>query len=140
MSLLPVDRPVARELPRVLVVDDSATSCLAIQRHLRGRFEVHIARDGAQGVRRALELKPDLILMDVMMPVMDGRAATTMLRQCPETAHTPIILVTSKIEEEDVEAGWVCGCTDYVAKPVHGDELLAKIDSWLAASGRTADT
>ncbi len=133
------DGAATRDVPRVLVVDDSATSCLALQRQLQGRFEVHIARDGAQGVRRALELKPDVVLMDVMMPVMDGRTATTLLRQCPETAQTPIILVTSQTEEEDVEAGWVCGCTDYVSKPVHADELLAKIDSWLAASGRTAD-
>lgn len=124
---------------RLLVVDDSATSCLTLQRHLADAFEVHVARDGEEGVRRAIELQPDLILMDVVMPVMDGRTACALLRQRRETAQTPIILVTSRAEEADVEAGWLCGCTDYVLKPVDFEELHAKIDTWIAPSARTAE-
>jgi DNA-binding response OmpR family regulator len=131
--------PRAAVRPRILVVDDSATSCLTLQGHLASAFEVHVARDGEDGVRRALELRPDLILMDVMMPVMDGRTACAVLRQRRETAQTPIILVTSRAEEADVEAGWLCGCTDYVLKPVDFEELLAKIDSWITPSAATAE-
>ncbi len=124
--------------PRLLVVDDSATACLALQQHLAGAFEVHVARDGAEGVRSALQLRPDLVLMDVMMPVMNGREACAELRRRPETASIPVIFVTSKAEEEDVVAGWLSGCTDYVLKPVDYEELLAKIEAWIAPSSRAA--
>jgi len=125
--------------PKVLVVDDSATSCLTLEGHLKDAYEVHVAPNGQAGVQRALAVKPDLIIMDVMMPVMDGHTACRLLREHMDTAATPIIMVTSRDDEWDVEAGWVSGCTDYVIKPADREELLAKIESWLDVSRPVSD-
>ena len=120
--------------PILLLVDDAVTSRLALYGMLVGRFEVHAAADGHAGVALAREIRPDLILLDVVMPVMDGLEACRALRADPATSATPIILVTSLNDEWDLEAGYAAGCTDYVIKPVDREELLAKVDSWLAAA------
>jgi len=120
--------------PRLLLVDDAVTSRLALYAILVGRFEVHTATDGHSGVAMARALQPHIILLDVVMPVMGGLEACRILRADPQTAATPIILVTSLNDEWDLEAGFAAGCTDYVIKPVDREELLAKVDSWLAAA------
>jgi putative two-component system response regulator len=120
--------------PRLLVVDDAATSRFALVSMLGDRYEVHTAADGRAGVEMAHATLPHLILLDVVMPVMDGFAACRALRANPATHATPIILVTSQDDEWDVQAGYTSGCTDYVVKPADRTELLAKIESWLAAA------
>ena len=119
--------------PRILVVDDAATARFALAAVLGPRFEVHMASNGRAALAAAAELRPHLILLDVVMPVMDGLAACRALREELEMRSTPIILVTAQVDEWDVEAGYSSGCTDYIAKPVDRIELLAKIDSWLSA-------
>lgn len=115
---------------RVLLVDDSLLQQKFLQETLGARdFEFITADNGADGVARARESRPDIVLMDIEMPVMDGLAAAQQIRECEETALTPIIMVTSRGEADYMESAFVGGCNDYITKPVHKDELLAKIAS-----------
>lgn len=120
---------------RVLVVDDAALMRQWMEMHLRDRYDVSLAADGDEAVTMALAVRPDLILLDVEMPRVDGFSACRALRTLPGTRVTPIIMVTSRTEPTDVEAGFACGCTDFIGKPVDEMELAAKVESWVAASG-----
>ena len=117
---------------KILVVDDSATS-LMWQRMILGqeKFEVFTAKDGQEGVDVALAQRPDLVLMDVVMPKMNGFEACRALRAQHDTSTTPIIMVTTRGEEANVETGYASGCTDYITKPINGPELLAKLRGFL---------
>ncbi len=123
---------------RVLIVDDSSTHRLWLEMMLNCCYDVDVATDGAAGVQSALRIKPDLILLDVVMPGQDGLSVCRELRTHPETAQTPIILVTTQSDEWDVEAGYTSGCTDYILKPVDQVELLAKVGSWIDAGAQGA--
>jgi CheY-like chemotaxis protein len=119
---------------RVLIVDDSSTHRLWLEMMLNCCYEVEVATDGPAGVQVALRTKPDLILLDVVMPGLDGLSVCRELRGHAETSGTPIILVTTQSGEWDVEAGYSSGCTDYILKPVDQVELLAKVGSWIDAA------
>jgi twitching motility two-component system response regulator PilH len=115
-------------IKKILVVDDSAT-----ERHVLGQvlskqgFEVFYAEDGEKGVEQARQNKPDLIIMDVVMPGMNGFQATRAISRDPETKHIPIIVCTSKNQETDKVWGLRQGAKDYVVKPIEPAELLSKI-------------
>jgi CheY-like chemotaxis protein len=117
---------------RILLVDDSEV-ILQLEHMMlqRDRYEIVMARDGGEGVAKAQELKPDLILMDVLMPGMDGFEAARRLRNDPDTSHVPIVMVTSRAEAESMETGYECGCSDYIIKPIDAAELLAKVKNLL---------
>lgn len=117
---------------KILLVDDSET-ILEMERMIlqQDRYEVVTARDGQEGVTKALALKPDLILMDVIMPRLDGFAAVRRLREHSDTSHVPIVMVTSKAEAESLETGYESGCSDYIIKPIDRMELVAKIKNLL---------
>ena len=119
--------------PRVLVADDSATVRFALFALLNARYDVYLAPDGETAIEIAGDIMPHAILLDVMMPGMDGFETCRRLRADANTVMTPIIMVTSQAEEWDVEAGYASGCTDYVMKPVDRAELMTKLDSWLGA-------
>jgi DNA-binding response OmpR family regulator len=117
---------------RILVVDDSKTAQMMTALIVsKGSFEVLTASDGEEGVEKALSERPDLILMDVMMPKMDGFEACRKLRTLEETRDIPVIIITTRGEADNVEVGFGSGCTDYVTKPVNSVELLAKIRNHL---------
>lgn len=117
---------------KILMVDDSKTVLMMEQMMLRnGGYELVTATDGAEGVEKALRELPDLILLDVVMPKMDGFEACRRLREHPETRATPVIMVTTRGEPVNVEKGYEVGCTDYVTKPINGVELMAKIRTLL---------
>jgi len=119
---------------KILVVDDSKTAMFMVTTILRkGPYQVITADDGQRAVEVALAERPDLILMDVIMPRMTGFEACRELRQREETKTTPIILVTTRGEAENIETGFDSGCTDYVTKPINGQELLAKVRDHIAA-------
>jgi CheY-like chemotaxis protein len=119
---------------KILVVDDSKTILLMESMILKkGPYEVLTAGDGAEAVERAVVERPDLILMDVVMPRMGGFEACRALRGREETSAIPIILVTTRGEGENVEAGYASGCSDYVTKPINASELLAKVRDQLGA-------
>ena len=119
---------------KVLVVDDSPTAIMWQKMILRqGQYEVVTAVDGQAGVEAAIAEKPDLILMDVMMPRMNGFEACREIRKTPATQHVPIIMVTTRSEMESVEEGFQSGCSEYITKPIDRLELLSKVNSYLAS-------
>lgn len=125
---------------RVLIVDDAATVRFWLGRQLAGAYDVSEACDGAEAVTVALRVRPDLVLLDVEMPRLDGFAACRVLRALPVTRRTPIIMVTSRTEPCDVETGYASGCTDFICKPVDEVELAAKVESWIEASPALEDS
>lgn len=117
---------------KILLVDDSDTILKVEQMLLRDEpYELIIARDGTEGVAKALETHPDLILMDVVMPKMDGFEAVKQLRDNSTTSHVPIVMVTSRSEAESMETGYLNGCSDYIVKPIDGTELITKVKNLL---------
>lgn len=112
----------------VLVVDDSPTERhVLVELLTRNGYQVITAENGEEGVERAKREIPDLILMDVVMPGLNGYQATRTLTREESTRDIPIIICTSKGQETDKIWGLRQGALDYIVKPVRGDELLAKI-------------
>ena len=117
---------------KILLVDDSSTVLLMERMILsKSEYDVVTAKDGQEGFEKALAEKPDLILMDVVMPRMDGFEACRRLREREDTRAIPVIMVTTRGELASLEAGYSSGCSDYVTKPINGLELLAKVRSCL---------
>jgi CheY-like chemotaxis protein len=140
------DAPAANSAPgtgrralqgkRVLVVDDDARNVFALSStlELHGMQVAH-ASDGRQGIEALLAApETDLILMDIMMPGMDGYATMTVIRQMPQFATLPIIAVTARAMPSDRQKSLAAGASDYVTKPVDTDELLNCMERWLAGS------
>jgi CheY-like chemotaxis protein len=122
----------AMDRKKILLVDDSSTVLLMERMILsKSQYDVVTAKDGQEGVEKALAERPDLILMDVVMPRMDGYEACRRIRQQEDTKAIPVIMVTTRGELQSVETGYASGCTDYVTKPINGLELLAKVKSCL---------
>src|SRR5262245_50591135 len=117
---------------KILLVDDSKTALIMEQMILkRAPYDLLVARDGTEGVAKAVTERPDLILMDVVMPGMTGFEALRALREQDATKHIPVIMVTTRGEGENVEVGYESGCNDYLTKPIDGAALLAKIRDYL---------
>jgi DNA-binding response OmpR family regulator len=117
---------------KILLVDDSSTILMMEKFILRnGPYDLVTATNGEEGVRKATEHLPDLILLDVIMPKMGGFEACRLIRSAESTKTIPIIMVTTRGEAANVEAGWANGCTDYVTKPINSIELLAKVRNFL---------
>jgi DNA-binding response OmpR family regulator len=117
---------------KILLVDDSSTVLLMEKMILsKSEYDVVTARDGIEGVDKARAERPDLILMDVVMPRMDGFEAVRKLREDDATRAIPVIMVTTRGELQSVETGYASGCSDYVTKPINGLELLTKVRSCL---------
>ena len=117
---------------KVLLVDDSSTVLMMEKMILaKGPYDVIVARDGVEGIAKANSEKPDVILLDVMMPNLDGLSACAQIRACEATAHIPIIMVTTRGEEENIETAFRNGANDYVTKPINGLELLTKLSNIL---------
>jgi twitching motility two-component system response regulator PilH len=115
-------------IKRILVVDDSATERHIIGEALNNKgFEVSFAVNGEAGVAQAKISKPDLIIMDVVMPGMNGFQATRAITKDPETQHIPVLICTTKDQETDKVWGLRQGARDYVVKPINAAELLNKI-------------
>lgn len=112
----------------ILVVDDSATDRHILSRILTDSgYQVGTAESGEEGVAKIKEIRPDLILMDVVMPGINGFQATRILARDDTTRHIPIILCTTKSQETDKIWGLRQGARDYITKPVVAEELLHKI-------------
>jgi twitching motility two-component system response regulator PilH len=117
----------------VLIVDDSPTDVHVMQKALeQNGFQTASAADGSEAIRKARELHPDLILMDIVMPGLNGFQATRELASDPETRTIPVIMVTSKSQESDRVWGLRQGAVDYLVKPVPSDQLVRKAQAALA--------
>jgi twitching motility two-component system response regulator PilH len=115
-------------IQKILIVDDSKTELMFLTSLLeKNGMTVRSAEGAEEAFRRLTEEKPDLILMDVVMPGQNGYQLTRSISRSPEYAHIPIILCTSKNLETDRVWGMRQGASDYVTKPVNADELLGKI-------------
>lgn len=119
-------------MAHILIVDDSPTEIHVLTTMLKKQGHmVSTATSGEEGVAAAKELKPDLVLMDVVMPGMNGFQATRQLSKDPETAAIPVIIVTTKDQETDRVWGLRQGAKEYVTKPVAETDLLGKIGTIL---------
>jgi DNA-binding response OmpR family regulator len=120
---------------KVLLVDDSSTALLIGETILKQHtaYEVVTARDGEEAVQKAVMEKPDLILMDVVMPKMDGFAACREIRKQEHLKSVSIIMVTSRGEATNVEMGYQSGCNAYLTKPIDATELLEIVRILLGA-------
>jgi signal transduction histidine kinase/ActR/RegA family two-component response regulator len=117
---------------KLLVVDDvPANRSVLVQLLMRLGFEVSEAANGLEGVRQAQALRPDLILMDIMMPVMNGLEATRRIRQIAELARVPIFAVSASVSQEDKDSTLATGATVFLTKPIEHDRLLQEIAAHL---------
>jgi len=117
----------------VLIIDDSPTELHLFQNMLeKAGFETLVADSGEEGLKAARAARPDCILMDVVMPGMNGFQATRKLTRDPQTADIPIIIITAKDQETDKIWGMRQGAVEYVVKPVADKELVATINSVMA--------
>ncbi len=123
---------------KILYVEDNDDNIYMLEKRLkRAGFTVMIARDGAQGVTMALAEQPDLILMDLGLPVLDGWEATRQIKAAPQTKHIPVIALTANAMAGDREKAIAAGCDDFDTKPLELPRLLGKIRA-LAPEGRTS--
>lgn len=121
-------------MAKILLVEDNEMNRDMLSRRLGKRgFEVVTAVDGAQAVEQARAEQPQLILMDLSLPVMDGWAATRELRGQPETAAIPVIALTAHAMDGEEERALEAGCDDFDTKPVELPRLLSKIEALLGA-------
>ncbi len=117
---------------KILVVDDSKTALFMESMILKkAHYQLITADDGEEAVQKAVAERPDLILMDVVMPKMTGFEACREIKKREATKAIPIILVTTRGEAANVETGFESGCSDYVTKPIDGLALLSKVRDYL---------
>jgi CheY-like chemotaxis protein len=118
---------------KILYVEDNDDNVYLLRMWLEmlGEYELLVAEDGTAGIAMAASEGPDVILMDLNLPGMDGWEATRRLKADPRTAHTPVIALTAHAMTGDREKALAAGCDDFDTKPVDFDRLLAKIESAL---------
>jgi twitching motility two-component system response regulator PilH len=115
-------------IKKILIVDDSPTERHVLNDMLtKAGFEVIASDNGEDAIQKARQLKPDVILMDVVMPGLNGFQATRAISRDADTRNIPIIICTSKSQETDKIWGMRQGARDYIVKPINREELLAKI-------------
>src|SRR3954470_11257683 len=131
-------RPCSESSARILIVEDELPMRTALEDCLRGEgFRVITAADGERGLERALKEKPDLVLLDVMMPRLDGFALCAELRRLGHA--TPVLMLTAKGQVRDRVNGLDSGADDYLVKPFSTDELLARVRALLRRTQRHSD-
>lgn len=135
----PTDNEGADDQCRVLVIEDNSDIAAYIGSHLMDRYAVSYADNGVEGMKKAYDLVPDLIITDLMMPVMDGLEVCRELRGNEVTDHIPIIVVTARITEEERIRGLEAGADAYLAKPFNTDELRTRVEKLLERNHRLRD-
>ncbi len=117
---------------KILLVDDSSTSRMASRMLFADQpYELSSACDGKEAVEKAIAEQPDLILMDIEMPRMSGLEACRILKQNEATKRIPVVLLTMRSEDRFIQQGYACGCSDFLVKPVNGEELRAVLKAHL---------
>ena len=124
-------------MSRILCVEDNAENLMMLQRRLTRRgFEVTISMNGAESVEWAKTLQPDVIVMDLNLPGVDGWEATRRLKNQPETKDIPIIVLTADPKEKSRERALTAGCDEFELKPIDFEGLVGKIQSLLSRSAK----
>ncbi len=117
---------------KILLVEDNEVNSDMLSRRLaKKNFDVSIARDGEEGIEKAFALKPDIILMDLSLPKIDGWEATRRIKANKETEMIPMIALTAHAMVDDREKAIQAGCDDYDTKPVEFERLISKIEALL---------
>lgn len=120
---------------KILIIDDSKTEAQALSSVLEARnHQVLVATSGEQGVVLAANEQPDVVLMDVVMPGLNGFQATRQIKRSPDTRHIPVIIISSKGQDIDIIWGERQGAATYLVKPVNQQQLLAAIAAATAAA------
>ncbi len=128
-AAIEIQRPLRNGARHVVLADDDATTVVMISTILKHfNFQCDVAHDGAQAIEIAREKKPDLVLLDVSMPHMNGFEALTALRGDSATRDTRVILVSAHHDEAEVVKGFSLGADDYITKPFNSGELMARIN------------
>ena len=128
-------------MPKILVVDDEQDILELLTFNLeKTGYEVVTARDGPQAIELAYTCKPALILLDLMLPEIDGFAVCELLRQTPDTASIPIIILTAWKDEQSRLLGLELGAEDYITKPFSPAELVLRVGKVLRRDQATAET
>ena len=123
-------------MTKILYVEDNPDNVYMLTRRLKKKgFELIIAGDGQEGVDKAVEEKPDLILMDLSLPTMDGWTATTKIKEIEEVKDIPIIALSAHAMPEHRDRALKAGCSDYDTKPVDIKRLLSKIGQYIKIPG-----
>jgi DNA-binding response OmpR family regulator len=120
-------------MQQLLIIEDDVDIRELVTFKLRQvGFEVRSESDGESGLATATLIRPDLVLLDLMMPKLSGLDVCRRLRAMPETATIPILMLTAKAQEADVELGFAVGATDYIVKPFSPRELVSRVQAVLA--------
>ncbi|HET7450135.1 MAG TPA: response regulator [Gaiellaceae bacterium] len=123
------------DTPLLLIADDDEDILTLVQLRLsRSGFEVIVARDGEEALRLAEERCPDLAVLDWMMPKLSGIEVLRAIRSSEATSHIPVVLLTARASDSDVQAGLDAGADDYVPKPFSPQELAGRVQTILAAA------
>ncbi len=129
------------DLANILVIEDDDIVARTIERSLRGEeFRVDLASSGVEGLKAARRNRPDLIILDVIMPGMDGYAVCREIRADPVLTAIPVLFLTAKIKDEDKITGFNVGADDYLCKPFNIDELILRVRAILRRTHRQAAT
>jgi two-component system cell cycle response regulator DivK len=124
-------------MPKILLVEDNEDNRdMLIRRLSRRGFEIIVAVDGAQGIDKAHSEMPDLILMDMDLPVIDGWTATSRIKTSPQTQAIPVIGLSANAMSGDRDRGMAAGCNDYDIKPIEIGRLVEKIETQLNRNAR----
>ena len=118
-------------IPTILVAEDNPDNLTTIKAVLQNRYNILEATDGEEGLKKALTEKPDLILLDISLPKMDGYTVVRKIRGDREARHIPVIGLTAHAMRGDREKIIEAGCDDYISKPIDPVEILKKIDKWI---------
>jgi CheY-like chemotaxis protein len=128
-------------MTRILLVEDNEMNRDMLSRRLQRRgYEVILAVDGQKGVDMAQTESPDLILMDMSLPVMDGWEATRLLKSAPETLDIPVIALTAHAMSTDRDKAIEAGCDDYDTKPIELERLLGKMEALIGTGDTDSET
>lgn len=128
-----VDNTMTEHQPLLLIVDDTPANIKVLANLLCDDYRIRVADNGKKALDLALEEPPDIILLDIMMPVMDGYETCKALKADPKTTHVPILFLTAKIEVEDEEKGLSLGAADFIHKPINPSIVKARVKSQLMA-------
>ncbi|MBN1298536.1 MAG: diguanylate cyclase [Actinobacteria bacterium] len=122
------ENEIYKKQPLILIVDDTVENLHVLGNVLKTEnYKIAVATNGRQAIAVANDIRPDLILMDIMMPGMDGYETCKKLKNIPETSAIPLIFLTAKIDNEDIIKGFKVGAVDYITKPFNSYELKARV-------------
>jgi CheY-like chemotaxis protein len=117
---------------KILIADDNIQNCELIDAYLADEgYELSVAYDGVQAMKRVEELQPDLVLLDIMMPKLSGYEVCHWMKSSPRTKDIPVLMVTALNEQGDIEKAVRAGCDDFLTKPVNSLELKTRVKSLL---------